>query len=79
MDRTLIAAHLAQAERHVTAGEHLLQNQRDLLERIRQSGYDTATAEDILRQFERVQASHIEDRDRLRRELRILDAPAPGS
>ncbi|HVY82680.1 MAG TPA: hypothetical protein VG994_16935 [Steroidobacteraceae bacterium] len=79
MDRALIAAHLALAERHVTEGEHRLQNQRDLLERIRQSGHDTATAEDILRQFERIQASHIEDRDRLRRELKILDTPALGS
>ena len=72
MDHATIADHLAQAERHVVAGERTLAHQRGLVAELERDGHDTSQARALLVQFEELQALHISNRDRLRRELAAL-------
>ena len=72
MLRAMILEHLAQAERHVGAGESTLQKQRALIARLEKNGHDTGNAQDLLRQFEALQSIHVADRDRLRAELTTM-------
>jgi cell division protein FtsX len=71
MDRRTLEEHLAQAERHVALGARHLVRQRVIVADLERDGHvaAAATARDLLRQFEDVQALHVSDRDRLRREL----------
>lgn len=69
MERSLIEAHLAQAEKHVAQGERHIAEQRKRIARLADHGHDTNAAKDLLHGFERTQASHLADRDRLREEL----------
>jgi len=69
MDRELLTKHLALAEKHVLEGERHIRRQREIIEELRQHGHDTSAASKLLAEFERTQASHIADRDRLRGEL----------
>jgi hypothetical protein len=59
--------HLAQAERHVAEGERHVTRQRELLAELRRSAQ---RATDLLHQFKELQALHIADRDRLRKEAK---------
>jgi hypothetical protein len=61
--------HLAQAERHVAEGEQHIARQRALIAELARDGHDTALAVELLHEFERTQAGHVADRDRLRAEL----------
>ena len=61
--------HLAQAERHVVEGEEHLARQRALIDKLRRDGHDTTTAVELLHEFERSQAVHVAERDRIRAEL----------
>ena len=72
MQRADIEQHLAQAEGHVSEGAAIVERQRDLIARLESKGIDTADACRLLSQFEEVQALHVADRDRLRRELASL-------
>lgn len=63
------AGHLAQAERHVLEGEEHLARQRKVISELERDGHDTTTAVELLREFERSQAAHVEERDRIRAEL----------
>jgi hypothetical protein len=65
----MIAEHLAQEERHVTLGEKQVAEQRERVIILGQDGHDTTGAASLLSQFEELQALHVADRDRLRREL----------
>ena len=65
----MIREHLAQAERHVSEGERNATRQRELIARLERDGCDTGEARRQLRQLEARLALHIEDRDRLRKEL----------
>ena len=69
MDRAMIAEHLAQAERHVTLGERHVAEQRERVINLGQDGHDATGAASLLSQFEELQAQHVADRDRVRREL----------
>jgi hypothetical protein len=69
MGRELVEKHLAQAEQHVTRGDHILAQQREIIARLRNGGLDTTEARKLLATFEETQAINISDRDRLRQEL----------
>jgi hypothetical protein len=67
VDRAILAEHLALAERHVAQGEEHLARQRKLIADLERHGHDTKQARDLLAQS--MQALHIGDRDRLKKEL----------
>jgi hypothetical protein len=75
MERHSEVGHLALAERHVAEGEQHLARQRKLVAELQRDGHDTALAIELLHEFERTQASHIAERDRLRAELSIPKRP----
>ena len=65
----MIEERLAMAERHITRGELHIARQKELVERLGQSGHDTTEAIKLLGLFEATQALNVADRDRLRSEL----------
>jgi hypothetical protein len=69
MDRIMLRRRLAIAEVHIISGERSLARQRSLVEELESGGHDSEDARRLLRIFEQLQAAHIADRDRLRREL----------
>jgi hypothetical protein len=69
MDRKMVEEHLALAEEHVTIGDKNVANQRKAVADLERGGHDTAQARDLLQRFEEIQAMHIADLQRLRREL----------
>jgi len=68
MDRALIVQHLAQAERHIVAGQQHIERQRQIIGKLECDGRGLATAKHLLAQFEEM-LLHIKDRERLRKEL----------
>ena len=69
MDRQIIAQHLALAERHVAQGRGHIDRQRQRIVELDRDGHDSAQARNILANFERTQALHVADRDRLQEAL----------
>jgi hypothetical protein len=69
MDRSLLAQHLAQTERHVREGRRHVSDQRDVVARLADQGHDARFARELLAQFESLLAIHIAERDRLKAEL----------
>jgi hypothetical protein len=69
MDRTMLQDHLAPAERHVIEGERHIARQRELVAELKRDGHDSDLAQSLLRSFEELQAMHVADRGRLRKEL----------
>jgi hypothetical protein len=69
MDRKLLEKSLAQAERHVAEAEHEVSRQRMVVAGLELRGHDSSRATHVLRQFEQLQAKHIAERDRVRKEL----------
>ena len=69
MERSVIEKRLAQTEKHVARGEEMLATQREVIERIRGIGHDTAAAEQTLADLEQAQTVHIAERDQLREKL----------
>jgi hypothetical protein len=69
MDRQTMLEHLAMAERHVTEGEIHLSRQRALVAEWDRDGHDTADARAILATMLETQRLHVEDRDRMLKEL----------
>lgn len=65
----MLRQHLAQAEQHVALGERHVRHQREIVAKLEQDGHDAEEALKLLAQFEELQALHIADRDRLRKEL----------
>lgn len=70
MDSELVRAHLEQVERHVVEGQRHISSQLALIGRLQRGGRDTSGALALLAIFERTQALHLADRERLRVELR---------
>jgi hypothetical protein len=68
-DRAMLERHLAQAERHVSDGEHTVARQREIVAKLVKDGHDSRMAQELLTQFEQSQAIHVADRDRIRSEL----------
>ena len=69
MEQEIMLRHVSLAEKHVAKGMMLVERQRLLVENLARDGYDTSKHEELLQQFERLLAFHIEGRDRLLREL----------
>ena len=69
MDRAMLAEHLVQAECHIVLGESHLERQRGVVAEYRRQGLNATEAVDLLKRFEKLQAMHVADRDRLRKEL----------
>jgi hypothetical protein len=69
IDGKTLREHLAMADRHVGEGERNVSKQRALVAELQRDGHDAWLASKILRQFEALQATFIQDRERLRREL----------
>ena len=69
MDVAEIAQQLAQAEIHVAAGERLIAGQRDTIAEFEKAHADPAEAKAVLASLEETQRLHVENRDRLKREL----------
>jgi hypothetical protein len=69
--RAMLVEHLAQAARHVAAGERYVKRQRRIVAHLKREGRDVREASDLLLQFEVRQALHIAEWDRLRNELAL--------
>lgn len=65
----MLERHLEQANEHVTAGERDIARQKRIIAELERDGHDAARAHQILGTFETLQKMHIEDRDRVQREL----------
>jgi hypothetical protein len=61
--------HLAKAEEHVERGAKIIERQRTIVAELERDGHNTAEALKLLAEFDRVQATYIEHRDRLKDEL----------
>jgi len=69
MDLAQIAKNLAQAEMHVASGERHIAEQRAIIDELERGGNDATEAKALLTAFEHTQRLHVENRDRLRRDL----------
>jgi hypothetical protein len=71
MDTAMLREHLKQAERHVIAGAFRIARQRELISELEHSGFKDLAAGGgkLLLLFEELQAMHVADLRRLRREL----------
>jgi hypothetical protein len=74
MDRATLRRHLEQADRRCVAGEVVLTRQRLLVDRLRLDGHDTREAENLLKEFERIQGERFADRKRVRSEIAAEDS-----
>jgi len=75
LDRDLLEASLAQAERDVANAKHYVARQQMVVAGLKLCGHDTSRATQFLRQFEELQAAYVADRDLLRKELGLMAAP----
>ena len=66
----MLVEHLAQAARHVAAGERHVERQRRIVAHLKREGRDVREASGLLLQFEEMQALHMAEWDRLGKELR---------
>ena len=69
MDRQSKLRHLARARQHVAAGEQHIARQTRLVAELERDGHDVTAARRLLAQFIVIQSMHIEDCERLEREL----------
>jgi hypothetical protein len=68
-ERAILEDRLAQAERHVAAGEEHINRQRRVVSERRRQRLDAREAMVVLMQFESLQDKHVAERDRLRNEV----------
>jgi hypothetical protein len=69
MDRKMILDHLELARRHVAEAERHIDQQRWTIARLERDGHDTSASKTLLEQFQQFYKMHVEDRDRLQKEL----------
>lgn len=74
MDRAMLEDHLRQARTHVKEGREHVRRQRKIVADLERGGHDTATARQLLRTFEEMQAAHLGDMERLTKELAAFPA-----
>jgi len=74
MDRALWKQHLEFADRHVAVAERIVAAQKQILAELQRDGHATELADRILKAYEEVLELHIEDRERLKKELATADA-----
>ena len=69
MDRGMLQEHLAIAQRHIALGVKLLAKQEALIAELDRHSHDTKGARKVLATMIETQSLHIDDRDRILREL----------
>jgi hypothetical protein len=69
MYRAELRERLEQAEQHVSDCERQVACLRDIIAEFRRQAYDVQPVMNLQHQFEQALASHIANRDRLRKEL----------
>jgi hypothetical protein len=69
MDRNMMLDHLAQAQRHIAEAERHVARQREIVAHLERDGHDTSSSRKLLDQFEQLYALHVEDRDRIQKEV----------
>jgi hypothetical protein len=72
MDREKLRRYLNQTEKHIASSNQLVTDQRALIARLEERGYDTAQSKTTLAHLEQMRELHIADRDRLSRMLSEL-------
>ena len=65
----MLQRHLEQTEGHLAASDKLIADQRALIARLEQQGFDITSAKGVLGNLEEMRKLHVADRDRLLREL----------
>ena len=65
--------NLTQVEAHIAKGHERIAQQHEFIAELDREGHDTAPAKDMLASFERTQAMHIANRDRIAGKLATLD------
>jgi hypothetical protein len=73
MDRATLEKDLTQAEAHVAKGQERIALQLEIIAELEREGHDTAPAKDMLASFEKTQAMHVANRDRIASKLATLD------
>ena len=69
MRRAMLEQHLMETEQHITRGEQLIAQQREIIRGLQRDGLDTARARELLAALEETQRVHIAARDRIQQEL----------
>jgi hypothetical protein len=64
----------AKAERIVALGEEHIRKQKKLLMELERDNHPTETARELLRNYERMQVTHVEHRDIIKRELAAVQS-----
>jgi hypothetical protein len=73
MERATLENDLSRAEAHVANGQKRIAQQHQIIAELDREGHDTAPAKDMLTTFERTQAMHVANRDRIAGKLATLD------
>ncbi len=74
MERAVLLEHLAAAKKHAERGWLLIDQQKQLIAALAETGANTGDAEKLLRTFEETQSCHLSDMQRI---LDVLDAMPP--
>lgn len=70
MDREMTLKHLDIARGHIARGEKHIARQRQIVDMLARGGHASSEAVSMLRQFEELQAEHVNRRDKLEEELK---------
>lgn len=65
----MILSQLVLVEEHIGQGEQGIRHQREIIDDLGRHGQDVAEAQAVLRNYERAQALHMQERHRFLREL----------
>jgi len=76
IDEATLHEHLERSHRNVAEGQLHIQRQREVIRRLERSGYDSRRAHWLLGTFEDLLRLHVQDRDRLVRDLAALQSVA---
>jgi hypothetical protein len=69
MERVMLLALLARAEKHIALGKEQINNQYRIIAKLESGGHDTAAAVELLKRFIETQQDNEQDRDRLMSKL----------
>jgi hypothetical protein len=69
MRRVMLEQHLMETEQHITRGEQLIAEQREIISNLQRDGLDAARARELLAALEETQRQHVAARDRIQQEL----------
>jgi hypothetical protein len=73
MDRGTLEKDLSRAEAHVANGQERIARQHEIIAELEREGHDTVPARELLATFEKTQAMHVANRDRIASKLATLD------